>query len=103
MFSIPDRRAVMEFVHKCPPRRHAPQLSHRIALLQLGLLSASAQASRTSLQNTRYNLISRCLDIVKAELARAAVVCCSQVTLPRLALSSRTIELCERSCRRAAR
>jgi hypothetical protein len=79
----------MEFVHKCPPRRHARLLSHRIALPMLALFSASAPPAPDSNTHGRYNLISRCLDIVKAELARAAVVCSSQVTPPRLALSNR--------------
>jgi hypothetical protein len=61
----------MEFVHKCAAMRQVSAVI-RLHIVSVAMLSVTL---------ARYNLISRCLDIVKAELAQAVVVCESKVML----------------------
>ena len=82
VFSIPDRRAAMELVHKCaaqPPSRRCVCVLRGVACVRV-----HADAGTCN----RYNLIQRCLDIVKSELVRAASVCDGTVGTAR-ALSDR--------------
>ena len=52
----------MELVHKCAPAR------------------VTSSALAVTPRDVRYNLIARCLDIIKSELARSASVCDGKVS-----------------------
>jgi hypothetical protein len=74
----------MELVHKCaaqpPPPAASPASRRCVCVLRV---VACVRVHADAGTGNRYNLIQRCLDIVKSELVRAASVCDGTVSTVR--------------------